>query len=73
MTLTVLLTLECKVLVTEESYISVFSSILHLGDVYFGRKGFTVVFIVDGHQGWDEGKNHEKDHHDGIGDLGRGA
>ena len=50
-----------------------FFSILHLGDVYFGRKGFTVVFIVDGHQSWDEGKNHEKDHHDGIGDLGRGA
>ena len=50
-----------------------FFSILHLGDVYFGRKGFTVVFIVDGHQGWDEGKNHEKDHHDGVGDLGRGA
>ena len=49
------------------------SSIFHLGDVYFGRKGFTVVFIVDGHQSWDEGKNHEKDHHDGIGDLGRGA
>ena len=61
-------------MVSEVSINSVFSSsILHLGDVYFGRKGFTVVFIVDGHQSWDEGKNHEKDHHDGVGDLGGGA
>ena len=36
--------------------------------MYFGWKGLTVVFIVYGHQGGDEGKNHEEDHHDGIGD-----
>ena len=40
--------------------------------MYFGRKGFTVVLIVYGHQGGDKGENHEEDHHDGIGDLKKG-
>ena len=40
--------------------------------MYFGRKGFAVVFIVYGHQGGDKGENHEEDHHDGIGDLKKG-
>ena len=40
--------------------------------MYFGRKGLAVVFIVYGHQGGDEGENHEEDHHDGVGDLKQG-
>ena len=40
--------------------------------MYFGRKGLAVVFIVYGHQGGDEGENHEEDHHDGVGDLKKG-